>query len=105
VCAARAWVNAHCKTRNSAVSVRDFYHFWKSRNELDRAGKPLIVDPTDSSVVQMFFDDNIGLSKPHIVDVRDVRSGESIPFRQARQAFLTRSEPVHAIMDPQYFVR
>lgn len=105
VCAARAWVTRHRQTRNCAVAVRDFYHFWKSRSEHSRAGKPLIVDPTDSSVVQMFFDDNIGFSKPHIVDARDVRSGDSITFSEARQAYLTRAEPVNAILDPKYFVR
>jgi hypothetical protein len=91
VCAARVWVSRHRHTRNCAIAVRDFYHFWKARSEHSRAGKPLIVDPTDSSVVQMFFDDNIGFSKPHIVDARDVRTGESIPFADARLSHTLRA--------------
>ena len=61
--AARAWVARHRQARSCAVAVRDFYHFWKARSEHSRAGKPLIVDPTDSATVQMFFDD---LSLIHI---------------------------------------
>jgi hypothetical protein len=103
--AARAWVAAHRQAQNCAIAVRDFYHFWKSRNEHSRAGKLLLVDPLDTAVVQMFFDDNIGFSKAHIVDARNAWTGESIPFEQCRASYLTRSEPVNAILDPKYFVR
>lgn len=90
---------------NCAVAIRDYYHFWKTRNEFPRAGKLLIDDPEDVSMVQMFFDDNVGHMSAHIVDARDVRTGESLQFSKVKHAQLNKAEPVHAILDPKYFVR
>jgi hypothetical protein len=66
-----------------ALAWRDYYPFWKSRNERSRAGKLLLLDTTDEDTMQIFFDDNIGHGSAHIVDVRDVADGSSIAF-QAR---------------------
>ena len=64
-----------------AYAIRDYYPFWKSRNERSRAGKLLLLDPADENVIQIFFDDNIGHGSANIVDVRDVRSGEPLAFQ------------------------
>ena len=64
-----------------AYAIRDYYPFWKSRNERSRAGKLLLLDPADEDVIQIFFDDNIGHGSANIVDVRDVRSGEPLAFQ------------------------
>jgi hypothetical protein len=63
--------------------VRDYYPFWKNRNERSRAGKLLLLDRADQDIIQIFFDDNIGHGAAHIVDARDAVTGDSIPF-QAR---------------------
>jgi hypothetical protein len=60
---AGAWLARNRRARNCALAVRDYYHFWKSRNEFPRAGKLLLDDPSDASTIQMFFDDNIGTSQ------------------------------------------
>ncbi len=67
--------------RNTALALRDYYPFWKGRNERSRAGKLLLLCPSDECTIQMFFDDNILHSSAHIVDVRDVRTAQSIPFQ------------------------
>ena len=64
-----------------AYAIRDYYPFWKSRNERSRAGKLLLLDPADDDVIQIFFDDNIGHGSANIVDVRDVRTGEALAFQ------------------------
>lgn len=64
-----------------AFAIYDYYPFWKSRNERSHAGKPFFLDPSDRSTLKVFFDDNIGHALPHIVDIRDVRTGAPIPFK------------------------
>ena len=65
----------------SALAFRDYYDHWKHRNERSRAGKLLLLDPHDDTTLQIFFDDNIGYTNAHIVDVRNVHTGESIAFK------------------------
>ena len=64
-----------------AYAIRDYYPFWKSRNERSRAGKLLLLDRANEDVIQIFFDDNIGHGSANIVDVRDVMSGEPLAFQ------------------------
>lgn len=99
------WIQKARRAHNCAFALRDHYHFWKSRNEFPRAGKLLLDDCKDANTIAMFFDDNVGLTSAHIADVRNVQTSDSIPFPVARGAQLNRSEPVHAILDPKYFVR
>ena len=35
-----------------ALALRDYYPFWKHRNERSRAGKLLLLDPSDHSTIQ-----------------------------------------------------
>ena len=35
-----------------ALALRDYYPFWKHRNERSRAGKLLLLDPNDHSTIQ-----------------------------------------------------
>lgn len=35
-----------------ALALRDYYPFWKSRNERSRAGKLLVLDPDDHGTIQ-----------------------------------------------------
>ncbi|BDA47562.1 hypothetical protein COCOBI_10-4100 [Coccomyxa sp. Obi] len=90
---------------NRAYAIRDYYPFWKSRNERSRAGKVLLLDPTDQDTIQIFFDDNIGHGAAHIVDVRDMLTGEGLAFQEVVGRHIMKVEPLNAILDPQYFVR
>ncbi|KAL7678852.1 hypothetical protein Plhal304r1_c091g0171831 [Plasmopara halstedii] len=40
----------------------------------------------------------------HIVDVRDLESGEPVDFVKSRGKYLQRVEPLAAILDPNYFI-
>ncbi len=64
-----------------AFAIRDNYPFWKSRNERSHAGKLFFLDPRDNGTLKIFFDDNIGHTAAHIVDVRDVHTGKLVPFQ------------------------
>ena len=64
-----------------AYAIRDYYSFWKSRNERSRAGKLLLLDPSDEDTIQIFFDDNIGHGSANIVDARDANTGAPLAFQ------------------------
>ncbi|KAK9820202.1 hypothetical protein WJX72_007430 [[Myrmecia] bisecta] len=93
------------KLGNRALALRDYYQFWKSRNERSRAGKLLLLDRSDPDIIQIFFDDNIGYGSAHIVDVRDVSTGAPIAFQDVNGKHLMKCEPLNAILDVHYFVR
>ncbi|CAK0849796.1 unnamed protein product [Prorocentrum cordatum] len=73
------------------------------------AGKLLLVDHeggfAETQVQHVFFDGRIGAADSGSVDVRDVVSGEPVPFAQAKDVFLHRVDLFQAATDPEYFVR
>merc|ERR1712136_327807 len=73
------------------------------------AGKPLLVDWAggfaETKVQHIFFDGHIRLDDAHCVDVRDVVSGEPIPFEVADKVFLHRTNFFHAVVDPDYYIK
>lgn len=73
-----------------AFAIRDNYPFWKSRNERSHAGKLFFLDPSDRDTLKIFFDDNIGHTSAHIVDVRDVLTGKTLQFQVLDASLLDR---------------
>jgi len=73
------------------------------------AGKLLLVDHdggfAETQVQHVFFDGHIGAAESGSVDVRDVVSGEPVPFAQAKDVFLHRVDFFQAATDPEYFIR
>lgn len=53
---------------------------------------------------QVFFDDNIERDRAHIVDVRDARTYEPVPFGVSQGRYLRRVDPYQAILDKEYYV-
>ena len=72
-----------------AFVFRDYYPFWKSRNERAHAGKLFLLDSKDRGTLKLFFDDNIGHTAAHIVDARDVNTGQHLSF-EVSQMTMTR---------------
>lgn len=117
-----------------ALAIRDYYPFWKHHNERSHAGKLLLQDSTNDSVLHIFLDDNIGgspllclpcrissamLCHPsspnllvlpgydtaHIVDAREVQTGAPKEFHEVNNKSLLKVEPLNAILDNKYFIR
>lgn len=86
----------------STLALRDYWEWWSAHAEDGQYGKLLLVDEKAADVA-VFFDDHIEAHHAHIVDVRDARSGEPVPFESSRGKFLQRVEPFAAITDPNYF--
>jgi hypothetical protein len=52
-----------------------------------------------------FFDDNIEFERAHIIDIQNSKTLESVPFENAKNKFIVKSEPFFAIIDHMYFVK
>ncbi len=91
---------------SATLGLRDYYPYWAAQKESDTAGKLLLVDTSPAAVCHhIFFDDNIERDRAHIVDCRDSRTGESLPYTSTKGRWLVKAEPLHSIVDPQYFIR
>ncbi|KAG3203727.1 hypothetical protein PC128_g2448 [Phytophthora cactorum] len=90
----------------STLALRDYWEWWSAHAEDGQYGKLLLIDDEKMGKdddVTVFFDDHIEAHHPHIVDVRDVRSGAPVDFEKSRGKYLQRVEPFAAITDPNYF--
>jgi hypothetical protein len=87
------------------MGIRDYYPFWGAEGESDTSGKLILVDPADSEHHHVILDDNVEFDRLHIVDVRNVATGEPIPFPCAMGQWVVKVEPLLAITDPDYFIK
>lgn len=87
------------------IALRDYWEWWSAHAEAGEYGKLLLVNTQpDADELAVFFDDHIEAHHSHIVDVRDLATGEPVPFEQAKGKYLQRVEPFAAVTDPDYFV-
>lgn len=87
------------------IALRDYWEWWSAHAEAGEYGKLLLVSTgAADGDLAVFFDDHIEAHHSHIVDVRDVATGQPVPFEQSKGKFLQRVEPFAAITDPNYFV-
>lgn len=91
--------------RTASMAISDDFDYWNNSGKQAEYGKLLLIDPTDYNTLQLFFDDNIGVDSGRIVDVRDVVTGESIPFKKAINKFIYRVDPYRAIVEADYFFK
>lgn len=88
------------------LALRDYYEWWSAHAEEGQYGKLLLIEEMAQKEgdVTIFFDDHIETHRSHIVDVRTVRSGAPVDFKQSRGTYLERVEPFAAITDPNYYI-
>jgi len=91
--------------KRSSIAIQHDYNAWKNAEFDQRAGKLLLVDQADYATHHIFFDDNVEDSDECIVDVRDVVTGERIPYRKFIDKYVIRVDPVRAVLEPDYFVK
>ena len=118
----QTYINDACKDpTKGSFAIRDDWKYWNSKAESDDSGKILLINSsnddtntntdtdTDINTSQkqhhIFFDDNIERTSAHIVDARDVVTGESLPFKHTQDVWLMRAEPYHAISQKEYFIK
>lgn len=95
---------SHRPPKHSMMALRDDYAYWHHAGEVGEAGKLLLVDPQDTTVHSVFFDDNVGEEEACIVDARHAETGEALPFDLTKDVFIIRCNIGDALLDPGYFL-
>jgi hypothetical protein len=98
----QAWMRSHMATQATSA-IKDDWAWWQFHGERAYAGKllPLIGGPETTR--QVFFDDNIDLDDPRIVDCRDP-SGRPVSAAAALDGGLcVKVNPVEAVLEDDYF--
>eukprot|EP00408_Alexandrium_pacificum_P056903 CAMPEP_0171157804 /NCGR_PEP_ID=MMETSP0790-20130122/2159_1 /TAXON_ID=2925 /ORGANISM="Alexandrium catenella, Strain OF101" /LENGTH=399 /DNA_ID=CAMNT_0011622175 /DNA_START=347 /DNA_END=1546 /DNA_ORIENTATION=+ len=100
----QSWLRNHLVSQSTA-SIKDDWAWWHAHNEVCFAGKvlPLISGGTGSTR-QVFFDDNIELDDPRIVDCRDPDGGE-IPAAKSLSRLCVKVNPIEALLNKDYFLQ
>mmetsp|Transcript_27395 Transcript_27395/g.63955 ORF Transcript_27395/g.63955 Transcript_27395/m.63955 type:complete len:550 (+) Transcript_27395:82-1731(+) len=93
----------------NTVAIVDDLAYWNEAKRAPTAGMPLLVDYggsfAETKVQHIFFSGHIGAKDSGCVDVRDVVSGEPIPFEEANGVFLHRVDFFQAITDTEYYIK
>ncbi|XP_063931671.1 uncharacterized protein LOC135143692 [Zophobas morio] len=90
---------------NVCLGFTDYYHWWFSNNEAGWAGKLLVVDPNDTEIYQIFFDDNVSLDEreKNIVDVRTT-GGMRLKISNSENFAIVKVIPAYAVINDNYFI-
>ena len=86
------------------LAWRDDYAYWAKNRFRKEAGKIMLISQDKDAPHEIFFDDNIRLDDPNIIDARDRHSLEPISFVQTQDRHVIAVDPYAAIMDENYFV-
>jgi len=107
--AAYAGLMHHILEGANAAGIVDDRDYWDSMDKDASAGKLLLVDDggtvAETKVQHIFFDGHIKANAAHCVDVRDVVTGEPVPFADANGVYLHRVNFYQAIIDQEYFIK
>lgn len=86
-----------------ALALRDNYPFWKRHNERSHAGKLMLVDPADTSMLHIFLDDNIGATPTLPPMPLPLRTAHSVDACMMWQHIHAGPESMsHAILPPPH---
>ena len=72
------------------MAIQEDYPAWAKVGCTSKCGKLLLVDQADYNTHHIFFDDNADEYDDCILDVRDVITGEKIPYKKFINMYLGR---------------
>eukprot|EP00405_Crypthecodinium_cohnii_P010473 CAMPEP_0206425756 /NCGR_PEP_ID=MMETSP0324_2-20121206/3975_1 /ASSEMBLY_ACC=CAM_ASM_000836 /TAXON_ID=2866 /ORGANISM="Crypthecodinium cohnii, Strain Seligo" /LENGTH=696 /DNA_ID=CAMNT_0053890587 /DNA_START=116 /DNA_END=2204 /DNA_ORIENTATION=+ len=99
----QAWMHSHLASQSTAA-IKDDWAWWQFHGESAAAGKLLPLLGGQTSTTQVFFDDNIDLDDPRIVDCRTT-AGDVVPVAVSLgQGFCVKVNPVEALLEDDYFL-
>jgi len=106
---AYAGLQEHVLGGANTAAIVDDLEYWEANECQATAGKLLLVDHSggmaETKVQHIFFDGAMGQSDARCVDVRDVVSGEPLPFSEVNDMFLHRVDLYQAATDMEYFIK
>jgi hypothetical protein len=91
--------------KHSVMAIQEDYVAWNSNGRENNCGKLLLVDQADYNTQHIFFDDNADYGTDCIVDVRDLLTGEEIPYKKFMDMYVVKVHPHRAILESDYFVK
>lgn len=89
----------------AVLGIQEDFPAYRASNWSSRMGKLLTVDQSDYLTQHIFFDDNADDEDSCIVDVRDVITGEKLPYSKFIDMYVVKVHPHRAILEPDYFVK
>lgn len=98
----QTWLHQVLKNGETAA-IKDDWAWWQFHDEQSVGGKLLPLIAGDDTQ-QIFFDDNVEIDDPRIVDCR-YPDGTSVPAEQALNRLCVKVNPVEALIDKFYFLR
>lgn len=98
------WLSSHLRAQATSA-IKDDWAWWQFHNEQAQAGKLLPLIRGSHPPRQVFFDDNIDLDDPRIVDCRGP-GGEAVPPNiSLGTGMCVKVNPVEALLEEDYFLR
>ena len=97
-------MNMFNEGRSKACIINDDYLIWFSNEKEYAYGKPMFVNPYDTNVVQVFFDDNATKRWNSIIDCRNVVTERSMNVNDVWEKYVVRADAISAGIDADYFV-
>ena len=89
----------------SSIAISEDFDAYKAAKFDQRLGKLLMVDQADYKTQHIFFDDNANEEAKCIVDVRDLVTGDPIPYKKFINMYVMKVDPLGAILEPDYFIK
>lgn len=99
----QTWLHQVLKNGETAA-IKDDWAWWQFHGEQSMGGKLLPLIGGDDDTQQIFFDDNVEIDDPRIVDCR-YPDGTAVPAEKALNRLCIKVNPVEALIDKFYFLR
>ena len=91
--------------KDSVMAIQDDFPSWKESGYENERAKLMMIDQADYNTQHIFFDDNADSPESCIVDVRDVVTGEQLPYKKFMDMYVVKVHPHRAILESDYFVK
>lgn len=91
--------------KHSVMAIQEDYPAYKASGFSNDRAKLMMIDQADYNTQHIFFDDNADSAESCIVDVRDLITGEVIPYKKFMDMYVVKVHPHRAILENDYFVK
>lgn len=95
---------AEARKRRRAAALRHDHLFWRDSRSMLHA-KLFLVDSSDRSVLQLFFDDLANEDERSVVDTWDVCSGQRVCPKAQYSNTVFKADTARAMIDLRYFAK
>lgn len=91
--------------KHSVMGIQDDFPSYNANGRENDQAKLMLIDQADYNTQHIFFDDNADSAESCIVDVRDLVTGEALPYKKYMDMYVVKVHPHKAILESDYFVK